>query len=409
MADSITRRLAPEQSALLEGLGAAAARLGADLFLVGGMVRDLLLGRRPAEADIVVVAPPEGFAQALAAELGGTIESQSQFGTFKLRIGAEQVDLSTARRETYAHPGALPTIYPGSIDDDLARRDFTVNAMAIPLSSGSSELLDAFGGQRDAGQRLIRVLHPNSFVDDATRILRAIRFAERLDFAVEVSTSEVLTRDLGYLDSIKGHRVRSELERMFREARAVPMLRRVRDLGILGAIYEGMTIDDSTLTRLDTLRLDQAAALVFLAAVAYPMAAPAVEGLSTRLNLDGEWRRVALDAAHIHEKVPALSRAELSPSEIYALLAGFDERSLIGASLAATNPVVARRLEDHESRYRHVTTDLTGDDLIAMGVPEGPRVGELLRELLAARLDGVVTDLEGERSMAFKRVDAPDL
>ena len=139
------------------------------------------------------------------------------------------------------------------------------------------------------------------------------------------------------------------------------------------------------------------------------MALPGAEGLSTRLNMDGEWRRVALDAARIRGKVQALSRAELRPSETYTLLAGFDERSVIGASLAVTSPVVARRLEDHESRLRHVTTDLTGDDLIAMGVPEGPRVGELLRELLAARLDGVVTDLEGERSLASRRIGGSEL
>ena len=347
----------------------------------------------------------------LATELGGTVELQSQFGTFKLRFGEEAVDLATARRETYARPGALPTVYPGSIEDDLARRDFTINAMALPLTPGPGELLDPFGGQRDINERLLRVLHPESFVDDATRILRAIRYMERLDFALEPSTAEALSRDLGYLDSIKGHRVRSELERMFREARAAPMLRRARDLGVLGAIYEGMTIDEPTLASLGTLRLDRDAdvPLIFLAAIAYSMALPGVEGLCTRLNMDGEWRRVALDAARIREKVEALSRVELKPSETHALLAGVDQRSAIGASLAATDPVVARRLMDHESRLRHVTTALTGDDLISMGVPEGLRVGELLRELLTARLDGVVTDVEGERRLASERMSALDL
>ncbi len=411
MADSIARRLAPEQSALLETMGTAAPRLGADLFLVGGTARDLLLGRTPAELDVVAVAPPEGFPGALAAELGGTVESQSQFGTFKLRFGDAVVDLATARRETYAHPGALPTVYPGSMEDDLARRDFTVNAMALALSSDVGELLDPFGGQRDAGRRLLRVLHTNSFVDDASRILRAIRFAGRLDFALEPSTAEMLTRDLGYLDSIKGHRVRSELERMFRETRSVPMLRRARDLGILGAIYKGMTIDDSTLAKLDALRPDRTTdiPLVFLAAIAYSMTVPAVEGLCTRLNMDGEWRRVARDAARIRGMLQTLSRRELRPSEIRTLLSRFDERSVIGASLAVTDPVIARRLEGHESRFRNVTTDLTGDDLIAMGVPQGPRVGELLRELLAARLDGVVTDLDGERSLVSRRMGGTDL
>lgn len=411
MADPIVHQLAPEQSALLEAIGAASARLHVDLFLVGGAVRDALLERTSEFPDVVAVAPPEGFAQALAAELGGAVESQSQFGTFKLRLGGGLVDLATARRETYEYPGALPRVYPGSIEDDLARRDFTVNAMALPLSPGFGELLDPFDGQGDVGERLIRVLHPKSFVDDATRILRAIRFAERLDFALKPSTAEALTRDLGYLDSIKGHRLRSELERIFREPRAAPMLRRARDAGVLSAIYEGMTIDDSTLAKLDALRPDRATdgPLVFLAAMAYSMTLSAVEGICTRLNMDDEWSRAARDSAGIRSRLPALSRSELRPSEVHSLLTGIDERSAIGASLAVADPVVAKRLRDYESTLRHVTADLTGDDLLAMGVPQGPHVGELLRELLAARLDGVVTDLEGERSLASKRMGAADI
>ncbi len=405
MAHSIDRLLTPEQARLLEAMAGAAARLGVDLFLVGGTVRDLLLERPSVDLDTVAVAPPEGFASALAGEVGGEVLGESQFGTSKLRVGEAVVDLATARRETYAHPGALPAVAPGAIDEDLARRDFSINAMAVPLFAGlRGELLDPFGGELDLQRRLVRVLHPNSFADDATRILRAIRYSERLEFALEASTAELLQHHLAYLDRIKGDRVRHELERIFREERAVAMLRSMRDNGVLRAIHEGLTVDDSTLAKLGELQAGAAPGgpLVFLAAIAYSMAPAAVDGLVARLNMDGVWSRVARDAARLGGMVERLSQPDLRPSEIHALLSGLDERAVIGASIAASQPTVARRLSRYEAELRHVKSELTGDDLIALGVPQGPRVGALLRELLAARLDGSVKDAEGERQLIFK-------
>ena len=401
MAHSIARLLTPEQARLLEAMAGVAARLGVDLFLVGGTVRDLLLERASVDLDIVAVAPPEGFASALAGEVLG----ESQFGTSKLRVGDTVVDLATARRETYARPGALPAVVPGAIDEDLGRRDFSINAMAFPLSPGlCGELLDPFGGELDLQRRLVRVLHPNSFADDATRILRAVRYAERLEFALEPSTAELLQHHLFYLDRIKGDRVRHELERIFGEERAVEMLRSMRDDGVLSAIHEGLTVDNSTLAKLQAGPAP-GGPLVFLAAIAYSMLPAAVDGLVARLNMDGVWTRVARDATGLGGMVESLSQPDLRPSEIHALLTGIDERTVIGASIAATEPTVARRLSWYEAELRHVKTELTGDDLIAMGVPQGPRVGALLRELLTARLDGSVADAEGETQLVSERLD----
>ena len=410
MARSIARLLSAEQARLLEAMAGAAARVGVDLFLVGGTVRDLLLERASVDLDTVAVAPPEGFPSALASEVGGEVLGESQFGTWKLRFGDAVVDLATARRETYARPGALPAVAPGDIDEDLARRDFSINAMAVPLSSGlRGELLDPFDGELDLRHRLVRTLHPNSFADDATRILRAIRYSERLEFALEPSTAELLLHHLAYLDRIKGDRVRHELERIFREDRAVTMLRRMRDNGVLSAIHEGLTVDDSTLAKLGELQAgaDPGGPLVLLAAIAYSMVPAAVDGLVARLNMDGGWSRVARDAARLGGMVEGLSQPDLRPSEIHALLSGIDESAVIGASIAASQPTVARRLSRYEAEFRHVKTELTGDDLIALGVPQGPRVGALLRELLASRLDGSLTDVEGERQLASKRLDDP--
>ena len=250
-------------------------------------------------------------------------------------------------------------------------------------------------------------MHPNSFADDATRILRAIRYSERLEFALEHSTAELLQHHLAYLDRIKGDRVRHELERIFREERAAPMLRCMRDNGVLRAIHEGLTVDDSTLAKLGDLQAGAAPGgpLVFLAAIAYSMGTAPVDGLVGRLNMDGVWTRVARDAARLSGMVVSLRQPDLRPSEIHALLSGLDERAVVGASIAASQAIVARRLSRYEAELRHVKTELTGDDLIALGVPQGPRVGALLRELLAARLDGSVTDAEGERQIVSKCLD----
>ncbi|MCH7746149.1 MAG: hypothetical protein IIC84_08765, partial [Chloroflexi bacterium] len=168
-------RLSPVQTRLLERAGRVSSQHGVALYLVGGAVRDAMLGRQTIDLDLSMVSADPAFASVLAHGLNGQVVASSRFGTSKLQIGGIVIDLAMARSETYAHPGALPSVAPGSIDEDLARRDFSINAMAVSLSPDSwGDLLDPFDGRRDLQRRLIKVLHPGSFVDDATRILRAV-------------------------------------------------------------------------------------------------------------------------------------------------------------------------------------------------------------------------------------------
>jgi len=184
-------------------------------YLVGGMVRDILLGRKSLDLDIVV----EGDALQLAKELAVEgLTLHHRFGTAKLRYGEWSLDLATARCETYPHPGALPVVKPGTISNDLSRRDFTINAMAMHLSPDTlGELLDPFKGKEDVERGLIRILHPNSFIDDATRILRALRYEQRFGFHLEQTTQALLVRDLVMLNTISGDRLRHELELLLKE------------------------------------------------------------------------------------------------------------------------------------------------------------------------------------------------
>jgi tRNA nucleotidyltransferase (CCA-adding enzyme) len=391
----------------LRAAGKASQRQGLELFLVGGTVRDLLLGRRPHDLDLSAVGLTEARVQALAGELGGRVTARSQFGTAKLDVGGSAVDVAMARKESYSAPGALPDVSPGSTDDDLARRDFTINAMAVSLTPDSwGTLIDPHDGRRDLESRLVRVLHTRSFVDDATRILRAVRYSARLDFRIEPATLAALLRDLGHIDAIKGDRVRHELERIFDEGRATAALAMARDLGALRAIDPALAVEDGTLERLSTLSgagvPDKA--LLFLSALAYPLSRSDTARLMVRLNLDSRWARAVRDSLSINESAGELRSPGLRPRRLNRLLHALDPVAVQGAMLAVSDSVMTEHLQLYLDELRHVTTILNGDDLMAMGVPEGPTVGRMLDELLAARLEGLLATREDEEAFVVRRV-----
>jgi tRNA nucleotidyltransferase (CCA-adding enzyme) len=186
----------------------------APVYLVGGAVRDLLLGRSRADVDLVV----EGDAAALAERLGGAAAEHERFGTVKVEVDGQEIDIAGARTETYPEPGSLPVVAPAEgIEADLARRDFTINAMAIPIAD-KPRLIDPHGGEEDLGRGLLRVLHPHSFEDDPTRAIRAARYAARFDFELEPETEELLR--VADLTTLSADRRRAELERLAAEGSA---------------------------------------------------------------------------------------------------------------------------------------------------------------------------------------------
>ena len=202
---------------------------------MGGPVRDLLLGRPAVDLDLVMEGDAATLAFEVAKELAGEVVSYRQFGTATVKVDQQRLDLVTARRETYLRPGALPKVTPSAIEDDLHRRDFTINAMAIRLSKPSpGQLLDPTGGMEDLERGLIRALHRGSFRDDATRILRAIRYGARLDFCLESDTKEWLLHALeeGILATVSANRLRREVGLILRGDRPVAILRQAGELGV---------------------------------------------------------------------------------------------------------------------------------------------------------------------------------
>jgi tRNA nucleotidyltransferase (CCA-adding enzyme) len=346
-------------------LGAVREAASEPVYAVGGAVRDLLLGRDRADLDLVV----EGDAAALAARLGGAATEHGRFGTAKVELDGHEIDIASARSETYASPGALPEVtVPAGIEADLGRRDFTINAMAIPLA-GEPRLLDPHGGEADLAARLLRVLHERSFADDPTRAIRAARYAARFGFELEPETERLLRAT--DLQTVSADRREAELLRLAGEPTAVEGFRLLAEWGLIELRDEGAELAD---------------------AVNDLLGRPAWKALVPR-------RRALLDAAagaagrerELVETVPS------RPSEGVDLARNRDP-----IELALARALGAEWLDEYVGAWRSVRLEIDGADLIEAGVPEGPALGRGLEAALRAKLDGEIGGREQELATALE-------
>ena len=399
--DRLEQRLTGVRLSVLRALSQLAAGLGIDLYLVGGSVRDVLADAPLTDIDIMALGNAERLVESIRDRRGATVRKASAFGTWSLTVQGVDVDLATARRETYERPGALPTVIPGTVEDDMARRDFSINAMAVSLSDDSwGNLLDPHDGVTDLKRGLIRVLHDRSFEDDATRILRAIRYACRLDFRLESRTATLLERSLPYVSTISPDRVRHEIERIFREPCVAAMIEMAGSLGVLDAIHPALRADAAALQAIESAPRNHARkGELLLGSMVQAAAGQDVEPIIERLNLNSDWAEVVRDVAKVRERLPELEGDEVTRSRVYRLLHGHDLRAVETCALAAGHPKVAEWLCLYLDELRHVRPLLDGDDLMALGVQEGPAVGQLLSELLDARLDGLLESVEDEEEL----------
>ncbi|MBA7650555.1 A-adding tRNA nucleotidyltransferase [subsurface metagenome] len=404
LADNMERRLPAELVNFMPAAGRAAQSRGQSLYLVGGVVRDLLLGRTNLDLDLVV----EGDAIALASELAGSkrarIVTHPRFGTAKLQWQEWSVDLATARSETYSKPGALPTVQPGTIDSDLARRDFTINAMAVKLTpAGYGELLDPHGGRDDLKHKLVRVLHEKSFIDDATRIWRGLRYEQRLDFQLEPSTLKLLKRDTAMLATVSGDRIRHELELALKEELPEKILRRADELGALARVHPALKADGWLSEKFPQARQLSSPGspplALYLALLAYPLSGEESEQLIPYLRLPKTLAQTLRDTAGIKAGLKALSAPDLTPSGIYSLLNGYGSVALTASLIASDSPAAKERIHFYLNNLRYVKPALSGADLKRMGVTQGPRIREALNMLREARLDGRVSSKRDEEEM----------
>jgi len=394
----------------IQRAGKTAASQGKGLYLVGGAVRDLLLGQTNFDLDFVVEGNAIELAQHLAGINQGKITTHPRFNTAKLQWDEWSADLATARSETYARPGALPAVTPGSIRDDLFRRDFTINAMAIELNpSRYGELIDRYKGRDDLEHKLIRILHDKSFIDDATRIWRGLRYEQRLDFQLEPATLKLLKRDIPMLDTISGDRIRYELECILKEAHPEKVLRRAEELGVLPKLSPSLKGNGWLAEKFEQARKisspNPPPLGLYLALMVYHLTNEETGALISFLRLPKALAQTLRDTIDIKTKLPVLADPELKPSRIYHLLHGYNPTAITANSLACDSPLARQHIQLFLKKLRYVKPALTGNDLQKIGIAPGPRMKEILQRLHNARLDRKVTSKEEENILVRKWLD----
>jgi len=383
------------------------------VYLVGGAVRDVLMGEPNFDVDIAVEGDGIALGQALARELGGRVVPHEKFGTAIVLYGnGGRVDVATARTEFYDYPGALPTVEQASIRQDLYRRDFTINAMAVSLKGADfGRLVDYFGGHRDLAGGVVRVLHNLSFIDDPTRIFRAVRYETRYGFRMDAHTFGLAKAcvEMDLVGELSSSRVRDELQALLSEERVGDSVHRMAELGIDRAIHSHLAADEEAvrlIEAVDSLREAYApeapAWRLRLAVLARRLSSTEVldwaEGLKLRRR-DAE--RIA-DAVAVASRLRDVVGATKEPAALWQRVAPHDPDGALLA-LATSKGRARKRLERYFEELRDVTLEISGGDLAELGLGESPQVGAVLEELrrrkLNGELDGRMAEIEAAKEL----------
>lgn len=407
LSDQLEQFLRPELAGLLRHAGRVAAQQNAALYIVGGSVRDMLLGRPQDDLDLVVEGDAITLAQTLAVDLGGEVRSHTRFGTATLLLPHSPIppiDFVMARTELYEHPSALPLVEAASLRHDLHRRDFTINTLAICLNPERyGRLYDFYGGRRDIERRLIRVLHNLSFIDDPTRILRAARLAARLECSVEPRTHALILDSVeqDVLGRTTPQRVVNELRLTLREALPERALELLEAWGVLQQFHPHIHWNDTLAKRFAAARQarfsDAPLADLYLGLVLWPLDAAGRAELLTRYQPAAAQAVLLRDLSRVQERLPELAQPALPNSRIDQLLSGIDPVALRTAQLS-TAPPIPERIVHYLTTLCSIRTKLNGHDLHRLGLRPGPRFREILADLRAARLDGRIQTRDDEEA-----------
>lgn len=402
------------------------------VYIVGGFVRDLLLRRPSLDFDIVVEGDAITLGKSLAKQHGGRMVSHARFGTTKWQIAEiradllrslpaapgldandlpDSLDLISARTEFYEYPTALPTVERSSIKLDLHRRDFTINTMAVRLDGAHyGELYDYWGGYNDLKNRLVRVLHSLSFVDDPTRLLRAVRFEQRFHFEIEARTLQLMTEAAGLVNQVSGDRLRHELNLMLAEKRPSEMLARLEALGLLQAIHPALRWNgENSVVFEDVLHKapdsawdlpDTLASMPVRLALGYlvwlvKLPQTELNAVCDRLHLPRPLRHALLAGSALWNDLPTLTSA--LPSQIVARLDAVPRPALYAIERIRPSGAARNLLRRYAFQWRHVQSITTGNDLRALGLPPTSVYRNILESLRSAWLDGQVHSAEEEK------------
>jgi len=431
--NNLEKAIPPALLAILQQVIEVGNKKHLPIYLVGGVVRDMLLGQPCRDLDIVVEGDAIGVANALLHKFGGRIVSHHRFGTAKWQIkdirqnlaqalaisvsDAEElpefIDLISARTEFYEHPSAMPTVENSSIKLDLQRRDFTINTLALRLDgSHYGELIDHFGGLTDLKQKKIRVLHSLSFVDDPTRMLRAVRFEQRFAFKIEERTLQLMNEARPMLRQVSGDRLRHEFDLTFKEPSPQAVLNRLAALDLLSPIHSALHWDAEISGPLAKVLSEKPAdiwnlpitvgnistrhALGWIVWIG-SLPSNSVNEISQRLKFPAPLASCIRETSRI---LPLLHRQkEQKPSEFCALVDSVPPVSLYAAYALIQDKPIQQMISDYQQKWKKIQPVTTGDDLRNAGVLPGPQYKRILNTLRAAYLDGTISTVDEEKQL----------
>jgi tRNA nucleotidyltransferase (CCA-adding enzyme) len=407
------QRLLPEQAALLELVSKEATIRHLPLYSVGGFVRDLLLGFPATDLDLVVEGDAIAFGRSLAEKYGGKISIHNRFGTATLCLDSsalvtmkvqnpesskrQSLDLITARSEIYKQPAALPTVRQGTILDDIQRRDFTINAVALRLDGEHiGELRDELGGLDDLRQGKIRVLHSRSFMDDPTRIFRAVRYEQRYGMEIAPETAKLIPAACPKIANLSADRLRHELDLVVEEEKASSMLARLEDLNVIAAVDPGMVWNQIIQERFEKgkdLTVPGRRAFGWMLWLMH-LPQPVLEKIERRLHFHAGLREDVFAASTLFSSLETLKGKQ--PSQNVAFLNRFSCVSVKAVYLASSGSETSNILKNYLETWRFVKPITTGDSLLGLGLQPGPEYKKILGQLRDAWLDEEVTSAEEE-------------
>jgi tRNA nucleotidyltransferase (CCA-adding enzyme) len=392
------------------------------VYLVGGCLRDLILGVKNLDLDIVTEGKGIIFAQKLAQKLKATLKTYERFGTATLILAdGLKVDIATTRQEKYPYSAALPVVSPGSLREDLKRRDFTINAMAISLAvERKQEIIDPYGGQDDLGTGRIRILHNLSFKDDPTRILRAIRFSQRLNFKIEPKTLSLLKEAIrdGLLDKVNPHRMRDELILILKEPSPFRPIKQLGDLGALSFISTKLKISESTQVLFKSIAKEIAwfvknfpdrrpldTWLIYFTGLLETLNQALIKMIIDKFGLPkGDQKRITNYYQRRDQIIAFLSKKLLAPEQIFLLLEPLSYETIILLCAVSQNKNFKNHLANFFKIYHGQRLCISGSDLSSLGVLPGPEYQKIFARVLAAKLNGQVENRQAELALLKKLV-----